>query len=231
MAVKKVVSGLYQLSKGGINAFLIDGGDEGLILIDAGLPDHAEMLKEGIRSIGREPSDLTSILITHAHPDHLGSAKELSGGTTPISLHPRDAEKAAAGIVHPTMKPGPGFLTGILFRLVMPKKPGEFPAFEPDIALNDGDVIDIAGGIEVIHTPGHTAGHVSLLWKRDRGLLFTGDAAANALGLNFMFGYDDVPMGRSSLAKLATRDFEAAVFGHGRPILSGASGRFAAKFG
>jgi glyoxylase-like metal-dependent hydrolase (beta-lactamase superfamily II) len=62
-------------------------------------------------------------------------------------------------------------------------------------------------------------------------LLFTGDAAANALGLNFMFGYDDVPMGRSSLAKLATHDFEAAVFGHGRPILSGASGKFAAKFG
>lgn len=231
MAIKEVVSGLYQLSKGGINAFLIDEGDEGLTLIDSGLPDHAEMLEEGIRSIGREPSDLTNILITHAHPDHLGSAMHFSSVTTPISLHPADADLAAAGIVHPTMKPGPGILTGILFRLIMPKKAGKFPAFEADIALNDGDVVDIAGGIEVIHTPGHTAGHVALLWKRDRGLLFTGDAAANALGLNYMFGYNDVPIAQASLTKLATHDFEAAVFGHGRPILSGASGKFAAKFG
>ena len=78
MAIKEVVSGLYQVSKGGINSFLIDKGVDGLTLIDSGLPDHAEMLTEGIRSIGREPSDLTNILITHAHPDHLGSAKTLS---------------------------------------------------------------------------------------------------------------------------------------------------------
>lgn len=231
MAIKEVVSGLHQMSKGGINSFLIDEGDDGLTLIDSGLPDHAAMLTEGIRSIGRDPSDLTNILITHAHPDHLGSAKELSGGTTPISLHPQDAELAAAGIVHPTMVPGPGLLTGLLFRLIMPKKSGKFPAFEADISLNDGDVIDIAGGIEVIHTPGHTDGHVALLWKKDRGLLFTGDAAANALGLNYMFGYNDVPTAQASLAKLASHDFEAAVFGHGRPMLSGASGKFAAKFG
>ncbi len=231
MAIKEVVSGLYQVSKGGINSFLIDKGDDGLTLIDSGLPDHAEMLTEGIRSIGREPSDLTNILITHAHPDHLGSAKTLSEGTTPISLHPQDAHLAAAGIVHPTMTPGPGLVTGILFRLVMPKKPGKFPAFEPDIALNDGDVLDIAGGIEVIHTPGHTDGHVALLWKKDRGLLFVGDAAANALGLNYMFGYNDVSTAQASLRKLVSHDFEAAVFGHGKPMLSGASGKFAAKFG
>ncbi len=231
MAAKEVVSDLYQFSNGGINAFLIDEGDEGLTLIDAGFAKHAEALEEDIRSIGREPSDLTSILLTHAHPDHLGSAKHLSGGTTPISLHPADGDIAQAGIIHQTMKAGPGLLTGILFRLFIPKKPAEFPAFDPDVALNDGDLIDVAGGIEVIYTPGHTAGHVSLLWKRDRGLLITGDAAANMMGLNYMLGYDDVPTAKTSLAKLASRVFEAAVFGHGKPLLSGASGKFAAKFG
>ena len=112
----------------------------------------------------------------------------------------------------------------------MSNKSAEFSAFTPDIALSDGDIIDIAGGLEVIHTPGHTAGHVSLLWKRDRGLLIAGDAAANLMGLNYMIGYDDVAAGKASLAKLATRQFEAAVFGHGKPLLSGASDKFAAKF-
>ncbi|NOY56028.1 MAG: MBL fold metallo-hydrolase [Actinobacteria bacterium] len=231
MAAKEVVSDLYQLSNGGINAFLIDEGDDGLTLIDAGFPKHAEALEKDIRSIGREPSDLTSILLTHAHPDHLGSAKHLSGGTTPIGLHPADGDIARAGIIHQTMKAGPGLLTGILFRLLIPRKPAEFPAFDPDVALNDGDLINVAGGIEVIYTPGHTAGHVSLLWKRDRGLLITGDAAANLMGLNYMLGYNDLPTARASLAKLADREFEAAVFGHGKPLLSGASGKFAAKFG
>ena len=231
MAVKEVVSGLHQLSFSGINVFLLDDGDSGLTLIDSGYPKHAEGIEAGIRSIGHEPSDLTSIIITHAHPDHLGSAKHMSGGTTPISLHPADADIARAGIIHQTMKAGPGLLNGILFRVLVGNKPAEFPAFEPDVALHDGDVIDVAGGIEVIHTPGHTAGHVSLLWKRDRGLLITGDAAANMVGLNYMIGYDDTEQAKTSLVKLAGHDFEAAVFGHGKPMLSGASEKFSAKFG
>jgi glyoxylase-like metal-dependent hydrolase (beta-lactamase superfamily II) len=230
VGTKEVVTGMYQFSNENINAFLIDDGDAGLTLIDSGYPKHADAIIEGIRSIGREPSDLKHILITHAHPDHLGSAKQLSGGTTPISLHPADAGVAKAGILQPTMKAGPGLLNGILFRVVMPKKAGEFPAFVPDIEFADGDVIEVAGGIEVIHTPGHTPGHVALLWKKDRGLLFAGDCAANLIGLNYMLGYDDVPQGRASLIKLAGFEFEAAVFGHGKPILSGASGKFAKKF-
>jgi glyoxylase-like metal-dependent hydrolase (beta-lactamase superfamily II) len=145
-------------------------------------------------------------------------------------LHPADGDIARAGVYQLTMKPGPGVLNGVLFRLLMRKKPSEFPAFEPDIDLKDGHVIDVAGGIEVVHTPGHTAGHVALLWKRDRGLLLVGDAAGNLMGLNYMFGYDDVREGKASLAKLAGVDFEAAVFGHGKPILSGASDTFTKKF-
>jgi glyoxylase-like metal-dependent hydrolase (beta-lactamase superfamily II) len=221
---------MYQLSNDRINAFLIDAGDAGLTLIDAGYPKHADAIADGIRSIGREPADLTNIIITHAHPDHLGSAKELAGGSTPISMHPADADIARSGTYTLTMKPGPGMLNGILFKVVMSDKPSNFPAFEPDIALRDGDVIDIAGGIEVVHTPGHTAGHVALLWKRDRGLLFTGDAASNLMGLNYMIAYDDVAEGKVSLAKLSGYDFETAVFGHGKPILSSASGKFVKKF-
>lgn len=231
MTAKEVVSGLYQFSHAGINAFLFDEGDAGLTLIDGGYPKHGDALEKEIRSIGRDPTALTRILITHAHPDHLGCARQLSGGTTPIGIHPTDGEIARAGVSNPTMKPGPGLLNGILFRVLIGNKPVEFPAFEPDVALEDGDEIDVAGGLEVIHTPGHTGGHVSFLWKRDRGLLITGDAAGNLIKLDYMLGYDDFATGKASLEKLARLDFEAAVFGHGKPILSGASDRFVARFG
>ncbi|MEX1038441.1 MAG: MBL fold metallo-hydrolase [Acidimicrobiia bacterium] len=230
MSVKEVVSGLYQLTNSGINAYLIDDGDLGLTLIDAGLPKHAEALEQDIRTIGRQPSDLSRILITHAHPDHLGSAKHLAANGALIGIHPDDAEVARSGEIGRTMQPGPGLLNGILFRLVIRKR-AEWPAFEPDDALTDGQVLDIAGGIQVLHTPGHTAGHVSLLWRKDRGLLITGDAAANVAGLNYMIGYNDLDLGKASLASLATLEFEAAVFGHGKPILSGASAKFASRFG
>jgi len=50
------------------------------------------------------------------------------------------------------------------------------------------------------------------------------------IGLNYMLGYDDVPAGKANLTKLAGLDFEVAVFGHGKPILSNASKKFARKF-
>ena len=231
MVAKEVVAGLYQLSYQGINAFLIDDGDQSLTLIDTGYPKHAEAIGDDIRSLGRDPEHLTHILITHAHPDHLGSAKHFSRGQTPVSIHPGDAEIARAGIIHQTMKPGPGLMNKILFRMLIKEEPYEFPAFEPETTLVDGAVLDIAGGLEVIHTPGHTAGHVCLLWKRDGGLLFVGDAAGNMMGLNYMLGYNDLEEGKRSLRKLAGLGFEAAVFGHGKPILENAANRFAAKFG
>lgn len=231
MTAREVVSGLYAIKLGPVNAYLLDEGDAGLTLVDSGYEKSAADIEAAIRSIGRDPRDLTNILLTHAHPDHLGSAARLSSGSVPISLHHDDAGIARQGIIHQTMTPGPGLVNWVLFRLVIGNKSVHFPSFEPEHDLPDGTILDIAGGIEVIHTPGHTAGHVSLLWKRDRGVLLAGDVASNLMGLGYMLGYDDIDHGKQSLAKLARREFEVAVFGHGRPIMSGASGRFAKRFG
>lgn len=231
MAVKEVVSGLYQFSHGGINAFLLDDADRGPTLIDTGFPKQGDALAADLASIGHGPGDLTNIVITHAHPDHLGNAARFAETRAPVALHPDDADIAEAGILPQTMVPGPGLVNRILYRVLLPQKPAEFSAFTPQVAMTDGDVLDIAGGLEVIHTPGHTAGHVSLLWKRDRGLLFTGDAATNMMGLSYTFGYNDVAAGKRSLTKLTGFEFEVAVFGHGNPISAGASDKFTAKFG
>ncbi len=66
---------------------------------------------------------------------------------------------------------------------------------------------------------------MALLWPSHR-VLFVGDAAANMMGLGLSLGYEDLELGKRSLARLATLDFEVACFGHGAPIKRGASARF-----
>lgn len=231
MSAKEIVSGLYLMKLGGgVNAYLIDSGDDGLTLIDTGYPKHAAAIEASIRSIGRDPSDLTDILVTHAHPDHLGSAAHMSRGSVPVSLPEDEAWIARAGVYEVTMSPAPGLLNKIMFRLVIGSKPREFPPFEPSKGLSGGEQLSIAGGIDVIHTPGHSTGHVSLLWRRDRNVLIVGDAVVNVPRLGFTAGYDDYEAGKKSAAKLAGLDFDVAVFGHGKPIISNASTRFAKRF-
>lgn len=89
----------------------------------------------------------------------------------------------------------------------------------PMTALSDGDIVN---GIEVIATPGHTKGHISLL-DPDVGL-FTGDALNGAdggvIGANPRFTSDQVAADES-VVKLATYNYEQIFFGHGEPVLSG----------
>lgn len=232
-AAVEVVENLYLVKLGASNAYLIDSGDLGLAVVDTGFPADAAKIRKGIEAIGRDPSELTDIVITHAHPDHLGSTAELAAsGSVAISLPGVEAGIARAGRFEVTTKAIPGLFNRILFWLLIARNsPYEFPAFEAQKDLVEGETVRLgAGDLEVIHTPGHTPGHVSLLWKTDRNVLITGDAVVNIPRLKYALHYEDFETGKRSAAKLARLDFEVAAFGHGRPILSNASSRFAEKF-
>ena len=89
-------------------------------------------------------------------------------------------------------------------------------------SVGDGDSVM---GLEIIETPGHTPGHISVL-DRSGGILVAGDAMNGAnggvAGANPDFT-DDMALAGDSIRKMAALSFETALFGHGEPIVGGAS--------
>jgi glyoxylase-like metal-dependent hydrolase (beta-lactamase superfamily II) len=85
-----------------------------------------------------------------------------------------------------------------------------------DRELQDGDEIEAAGGLKVIHVPGHTPGHIALLMPSKR-ILFAGDAVLNVLGLRppLAMATVDMAQAKESVRKMAALDFDIACFGHG----------------
>ena len=227
--VKQVVPGLWQVPLGPVNAFLADDGRE-VVVVDTGRPGSAPKLEAALGEIGRKASDVRSIVLTHAHPDHAGSAaalRRLTGAA--IYMHEEDAVLLRSGVGLRPMIPAPG-MPGIMWRLFIRRQAekARVEAAEVEALLVDGG--DAPGGFRVVHVPGHCAGQVALYWPKHDGVLIAADSAANQPGLGLAPAYEDLEVGRRSLQRLATLDFEVAVFGHGKPILKGAAGAFRSRW-
>ena len=229
MAVKCVIKDVHVVPMGMANAFLIEG-DDGLTLIDAGYPGKEAAVFGAIRGLGRSPDQLKHLIFTHGHPDHIGSAAAIVRETGARTyMHPLDIPIAESGGPFRPMTGAPGLLGQLLCKLFY--HPNE--RLEPvaiDQPLNAGDTLPIAGGIEIIHTPGHCAGQVALLWRPGR-MLFAGDVCTNLMGLGDPVGFESLKEGRASQRKVASLSFDAAGFGHGLPIARDASVRFHNKWG
>jgi len=227
--VKQVVPGLWQVPLGPVNAYLVDDGRE-VVVVDTGRPGSAPKIEAALAKIGRKPGDVRSIVLTHVHPDHAGSAaalRRLTGAA--IYMHEADAGMLRAGEGLRPMTPAPG-MPGLIWRLIIKRQAEGTPveAAEVEALLTDGG--EAPGGFRVIHVPGHCAGQVALLWPKFGGVLIAADAASNAMGLGLAPAYEDLETGVQSLRRLAGLDFEVAVFGHGKPIPKGAAKAFAAKW-
>jgi glyoxylase-like metal-dependent hydrolase (beta-lactamase superfamily II) len=218
MAAEEIVAGVYALGLGYVNAFFV-ASDDGLTLVDSGLPRREDRILEGAAALG----PIRNIVLTHHHADHVGSLAALSAKTGAATyIHPIDARVTRGDVP----RPGPQTLLGKvlfpLFNLMRASRPEPF-----DVAneVTDGQELPIAGGIKVVHTPGHTAGHVSYLRER---VLFAGDAAANIRKLGAPIGFftEDLPEARRSIRKLAELDFDVACFGHGKVLTGNANAAF-----
>jgi glyoxylase-like metal-dependent hydrolase (beta-lactamase superfamily II) len=225
MEPKPVVPGLWRVKIKFVNAYLLDTGD-GLALIDTGIPDSAPTILEAVRSIGRQPADVRHILVTHCHVDHAGSLAEMKRQTgAPATMHPVDAAMVREGKARRPLHPAPGLLNALISRFVMAIAKNAIEPAEIEHEAHDGETLPV--GLRAIHVPGHCAGQLAFLWPEHGGVLIAADAASNVFGLGLSPVYEDLDEGRRSLSKLAALGFEVACFGHGNPILWGASRRFA----
>ena len=228
---KEIQPGLYQISTPGVNAFLIDSGSKGLTLVDTGSADDATEIRAAVASLGRDIRDVRHILVTHCHPDHAGGLAKLKALTSArVYMHRRDAMLVATGRAMRRLVPAPGISNALLYRTMIAPMPKTVSPVKVDVLVGNGDEIPAAGGIEVIHTPGHTEGHLVFL-HRDRGVAFLGDAASNLFGLGLMIAYEHLQQGVMSLRHLSKFKFDLACFGHGQAIKRDAGKRFKAKWG
>jgi len=188
------------------NAFLIDG-DDGLTLVDTGRGKAVDPLLAVIAESGRE---LRRIVLTHAHPDHVQAAPDLRERTgARILIHPADAAWLAAGRVPATGRSGAGA------RRFDQLSAAQWTPCTPDATVEDGEVVD---GLRVIHTPGHSPGHIALLHEPTRTVL-VGDAVFHTGKLGYgPATYAADPAARALGAARLPADVHAVGFGHGAPL-------------
>lgn len=201
------------------SAYLLQG-DGRSVLIDSGYPDYERLVFQRCHEQGVDPRGIALILLTHAHPDHIGSAKalrELTGAS--IAIHHADADAARTGRFGRMV---PRTWLGRLTSLAASVQcfPGSC-SFEPDILI-DGELDLAPYGIaaSVIHTPGHTPGSVSVLLASGEAIV--GDAIMSAFPRLTKPSYpiyaDDLAQVRESVAKILAYDPRIIYTAHGGPM-------------
>jgi metallo-beta-lactamase class B len=150
----RIYGGSWYVGTAGLSSVLIEAGDE-LILIDGGLPQSAAVIDANIRSLGFDPTNISTILVSHAHFDHAGGVSALqhfTGATVYSSVE--GARALSSGELQPN---DPQYFQGTT---------ANFPAISKVVAVDAGDVVTTGGvDIKAIYTPGHTPGGMTWAWE------------------------------------------------------------------
>ena len=223
--MRELADGIYSLGhgKGGhVHAFLIDSGGE-LSLVDTLFEDDARLVLDALRQLGRQPSDIKRIAITHGHRSHLGGVaalKRLTGAR--VLAHEWEADIVAGNRRAQAVSILPQQSLRLLpFQLgLWLNRPRHTPC-PVDALLDDGDAF---GPLQVMHAPGHSPGHLSFWWP-ERRFLIAGDGVATwpALCAGWSaFNLDHIQHKRT-LDRMAALDAVTVGVGHGEPITTGAA--------
>jgi hydroxyacylglutathione hydrolase len=163
-------------------------GDK-ITLIDTGVKDAETIIFDYIRNHERDPEEISMIILSHSHPDHIGSAKSIKSETRcKVLAHMGEKDWIEDTEKQFRERPVPGFNTLVDGPVTV------------DQVLADGEILDLGHNIrcEVMNTPGHSRGSVSLLFKNDK-ILFTADSLPVP---NDMPIYDDIVASVNSLKLL-----------------------------
>jgi glyoxylase-like metal-dependent hydrolase (beta-lactamase superfamily II) len=217
---------IIPLKLGMTNCYLIRGGGD-YIMVDAGPPNSLPEFRKKLGQLGIDQAKIIKIFITHKHFDHMGSLAEiceLTGATS--AMHHLDKNMVEKGqIIMPGgIGPWGKFLTAFLWTIkpLVNKNIGPVPV---DQSLDDNayplDEFKVNG--KIMHTPGHTAGSISLLL--DSGEAFVGDLAMSGFPRvsgpgPFVLG-DDLQTMKQSWQLLLDKGARKIYPSHGKPFDAG----------
>jgi glyoxylase-like metal-dependent hydrolase (beta-lactamase superfamily II) len=204
----EIIEGIHRVDGVNANVYVIFNQDK-LVLIDTGLPRSSRKIVKYIEKTGHKPTEVSTIIITHHHIDHIGSLKNIKKTTNAkVASH----ELEAPIISGETVPPKPKNLFMRAFGSMIKVQP-----VKSEVILKENDQID---GLTVIHTPGHTPGSIALLDSK-RKAIFVGDTIRSTGGKirqspeNYSL---DPAEARKSIGKIASFEFDVLLSGHGEPL-------------
>ncbi len=219
---------IHQLGYGYINMYAVRSGDKWL-LIDTGLKGKEHKIERQLKRLGVEPSALSLIILTHGHNDHAGGAKYFQQKyKIPVLIHEGDLSMAVNGhddsLKIATPKEG-------LARLVMRRLDNSYPAFQPDVVINNTFSLQSYGfNGQILHTPGHTTGSVTVAFGNQA---IVADVIRGSVLLRrrpqFHFYASDLKTLQKTWAFLLKQPFAQWYVGHGGPLTPAQVQRFLDK--
>jgi glyoxylase-like metal-dependent hydrolase (beta-lactamase superfamily II) len=203
------------LDDGPGQAYLLRRGSEA-VLVDTGIAGQGDSVAAALIDWGLDRDALTHVLLTHWHPDHAGSAAEISSWpNVKVWAHQVDAPiirgDVAGSFAHLThAEEG-------LYSEISGTVP-DAPPSRVDRELTDDEVLAELDA-SVVSTPGHTDGSIALHFHA-AGVLFTGDVATENHGYVILGPFNhDRARARESFRRFADIDVDTVCFGHGQPLL------------
>lgn len=204
---------------GTVKSFLLVGNGSDLVLVDAGNPGDGGKIIEKVQTLGYRLKDVSLIVLTHGHRDHVGGVAELTKTlSAKVVIHERDSRALSEGKGSPTT---PVRFTGRLLKPFTTDKKFPLPEDEPD-RIKQGSISLKCFGIdgEIIHTPGHTFGSLSVV--SENGLAVVGDLI---MGQFLVFGRaslpvfaEDLPSVNASIKKVLSMGPKRIYSSHGGPF-------------
>ena len=207
--MKRLADGVWQLA--GFPPHLINVYLVGDVLVDAATKHAGRRILRQLKGL-----DVAAHALTHAHPDHQGSSKEICETLgIPFWVGERDADAAERPELIGERQPDHP-VTNFFFKTMTG------PGRRVDRRLVEGD--DVAG-FQVLDAPGHSAGHVAY-WRDSDRVLIAGDVLSSQDQLTGIRGLTepqpfftpDPAQNRDSARKLARLEPALVLFGHGPPL-------------
>ncbi|MTK10172.1 MAG: MBL fold metallo-hydrolase [Hungatella sp.] len=197
--------------KAGSNCYLVSENDSS-ILVDTGLKGNEQKILNAC-----EGKNVTLIVLTHGHIDHIQNAAYLAKQLqVPIAMHEKDVELIQNNLCRVMKSNGfPGNI--IRFFSVISAKYAKIQTFMPDVMLKEGDQLQDYGiDGEIIELPGHTQGSIGI--KLGDQSLLAGDALMNFFTPGISLLYEDYEQMQKSAKRISNMGRHMIYFGHGNAV-------------